>query len=319
MVGFLGSDGRGLGLYMKAVQFREFGGPEKLHVVEVPTPKVRRGDVLVRVKAAGLNPGESMIREGLFEDRFPTKFPCGEGTDFAGVVTEVGGGVTKFKLGDKVAGYTYNRASHAEYVAVSQDNLVVKPDNVPWGVGGSLFVAGVTGYAAVEAVGVKAGDTVVVSGAAGSVGLVAAQLALLRGAQVIGIASNQYAEWLLDHGIIPVDYHDDIKLQIAARTRKIDSFIDTVGDGYVELAVGLGVDLNKINTCIDFAAARKYKVKSAGSAAGSTKILQELIGLIADDKLDIPIVKSFPLDHVQQAYSYLASKHDIGKIVFSIS
>ncbi len=304
---------------MKAVQFREFGGPEKLHVVEVPTPKVRRGDVLVRVKAAGLNPGESMIREGLFEDFFPTKFPCGEGTDFAGIVTEAGGGVTKFKLGDKVAGYTYNRASHAEYVAVSQDDLVAKPDSVPWEIGGSLFVAGVTGYAAIEAVGVKAGDTVVVSGAAGGVGLVAAQLALLRGAQVIGIANKQYTEWLLDHGIIPIDYHDDIKPQIAARTHKIDSFIDTVGDGYVELAVGLGVDLDKINTCIDFAAARKYKVKSAGSAAGSTKILQELIGLIADSKLDIPIAKSYPLDHIQQAYRYLASKHDIGKVVFSIS
>jgi len=304
---------------MKAAQFREFGGPERLHIVEVPTPKVRRGDVLVRVKAAGLNPGESMIREGLFEDFFPTKFPCGEGTDFAGIVTEVGGGVTKFKLGDKVAGYTLNRASHAEYVAVSEDNLVIKPDNVSWEVGGSLFVAGVTGYAAVEAVGVKAGDTVVVSGAAGSVGLVASQIALLRGAQVIGIASNQYAEWLLDHGIIPIDYPGDSKSQIAARAHKIDSFIDTVGDSYVELAIDLGVNRGKINTCIDFAAARKYKVKSAGSAAGSTKILQELIGLIADGKLDIPIAKSYSLDHVQQAYSYLASKHDIGKVVFSIS
>ena len=304
---------------MKAVSFNRYGGTEVLEIVDTPVPIPKSTEVLIKVKAAGLNPGEIAIREGYLEHLFHTEFPCGGGTDFAGIVTAVGPEVATFKPGDEVAGYTLNRASHAEYVAVSEDNLVIKPDNVPWEVGGSLFVAGVTGYAAVEAVGVKAGDTVIVSGAAGGVGLVATQLALLRGARVIGIANKRCAEWLLDHGIIPIDYHGDIKRQIAARTHKIDSFIDTVGNGYVELAVGLGVDLDKINTCIDFAAARKYKVKSAGSAAGGTKILQELIGLIADGKIDIPIAKSYSLDHVQQAYSYLASKHTIGKVVFSIS
>lgn len=304
---------------MNAVSFNRYGGTEVLEIVDIPVPIPKSNEVLVKVKAAGLNPGEIAIREGYLEDLFHTKFPCGEGTDFAGIVTAVGPEVATFQPGDKVAGYTLNRASHAEYVTVSEDNLVIKPDNVSWDVGGSLFVAGVTGYAAIEAVGVKAGDTVVVSGAAGGVGMVAAQLALLRGARVIGIVGKQYTEWLLDHEIIPIDYHNDSKPQIAAQTHKIDSFIDTVGDGYVELAVGLGVDLGKINTCIDFAAAEKYKVKSAGSAAGSTKILQELIGLIADSKIDIPIAKSYPLDHVQQAYRYLAGKHDIGKVVFSIS
>ena len=304
---------------MKAVSFNRYGGTEVLEIVDIPVPIPKSTEVLIKVKAAGLNPGEIAIREGYLEDLFHTKFPCGEGTDFAGIVTAVGPEATKFKPGDEVVGYTLNRASHAEYVAVSEDNLVIKPDNVPWEVGGSLFVAGVTGYAAVEAVGVKAGDTVVVSGAAGGVGLVASQLALLHGARVIGIANKRCAEWLLDHGIIPIDYHDDSKPQIAAQTHKIDSFIDTVGNGYVELAVGLGVDLDKINTCIDFAAARKYKVKSAGSAAGDTKVLQELIGLIADGKLYISIAKSYPLDHVQQAYRYLAGKHDMGKVVFSIS
>lgn len=305
--------------HMKAVSFKEYGGTEMLEIIDVALPSLQSTEVMVKVKVAGLNPGEAAIREGYMESLFHTEFPCGEGTDFAGIVTEVGREVTKFKPGDEVAGYTLHRASHAEYVAVSQDNLVIKPDNVSWGVSGSLFVAGVTGFAAVEAVGVKTGDTVIVSGAAGGVGLVAAQLALLRGARVLGIASKNYAEWLLNHGIIPIDYHDDVRSQIAERTHKIDSFIDTVGDGYVELAIDLGISPDKINTCIDFAAAEKYKVKSAGSAAGNTKILQELIGLVADGKLDIPISSAYSLDQVQQAYTYLANKHNVGKVVLFTS
>lgn len=304
---------------MKAVSFKEYGGAEVLKVIDVALPSLNDTEVMVKVKAAGLNPGEAAIREGYLESLFHTDFPCGEGTDFAGVVTKIGDGVTKFELGDEVVGYTLNRASHAEYVAVSEDNLVVKPDSVSWEIGGSLFIAGVTGYAAIEAVGVKAGDTVVVSGAAGGVGLVAAQLALLRGARVIGIASKNDAKWLTDHGLIPINYRDDIKSQITERAHKIDSFIDTVGDSYVELAVELGINPDKINTCIDFAAAKKYKVKSAGSATGSTKVLQELVGLIADGKLDIPIARSYPLNRVQQAYRYLSGKRDVGKVVLSTS
>jgi NADPH:quinone reductase-like Zn-dependent oxidoreductase len=304
---------------MKAVSFNEYGGTGVLKVIDAALPRLKSTEVLVKVKIAGLNPGEAAIREGYLESLFHTDFPCGEGTDFAGVVVKVGHDVTKFKQGDKVAGYTLDRASQAEYVAVSEDNLVIKPDNVSWEVGGSLFVAGVTGYAAIEAVGVKANDTVIVSGAAGGVGLVAAQLALLHGARVIGIASKNYAKWLTGHGIIPIDYHDDIKSQIAGHTDKVDSFIDTVGGGYVELAIDLGIDLDKINTCIDFVAAEKYKVKSAGSAMGSAKILQELIELIADNKLDIPIAKSYSLDQVQEAYTYLANKHDVGKVLLSVT
>lgn len=304
---------------MKAVSFKEYGGTEVLKVIDAVPPHLKNTEVMVKVKVAGLNPGEVAIREGYMESLFHTDFPCGEGTDFAGIVTTVGSAVTKFEPGDEVVGYTLNRASHAEYVAVSQDHLVAKPDTVSWEVGGSLFVSGVTGSAAVEVVGVKAGDTVAISGAAGSVGLIAAQLALLRGAKVIGIVDRWQVEWLTGHGIIPIDYHHDIRRQIAEQTHRVDSFIDTVGDGYVELAINLGVNPNKINTSIDFAAARKYKVKSAGSETGNTEILQELIGLVADGKLDIPIAKSYPLDQAQQAYKYLVSKHDLGKVVFSIS
>jgi NADPH:quinone reductase-like Zn-dependent oxidoreductase len=155
---------------MKAVRFSEFGGPEKLQIVDLPQPTVGRGKVLVRVKAAGLNPGESMIRQGLFEDFFPTKLPCGEGSDFAGIVQELGQGAVNFKLGDEVVGYTNNRASHAEFVLADVGKLTPKPKSVSWEIAGSLFVSGNTAVASVKAVGVKPGDTVAIAGAAGGVG-----------------------------------------------------------------------------------------------------------------------------------------------------
>lgn len=306
----------GEGYMMKAVQFREFGGLEKLHVVEVPTPKVRRGKVLVRVKAAGLNPGESMIREGLFEDFFPTKFPCGEGSDFAGIVQELGQGVADFKLGDEVVGYTDNRASHAELVVADVDKLTLKPKSVSWEVAGSLFVAGNTAVASVEAVGVRPGNTVVIAGAAGGVGAIASQLAVIQGAHVIGIASENYHEWLRTRGITPVDYHGDTAAQIRRLAGVIDAFIDTVGDGYVELALELGVSPERINTTIDFQAAHTYHAQSKGAAdANSKQSLRTLLRHIDEGRIEVPIARTFSIDQIQDAYVSMEEKHMLGKTV----
>jgi NADPH:quinone reductase-like Zn-dependent oxidoreductase len=145
--------------------------------------------VLVQVKAAGINPGEAKIREGLLNSRWPATFPSGQGSDLAGVVAATGAGVTGFATGDEVIGYTDNRASQAEYVVVEEQNLTARPAGVPWEVAGALNVVGATAYAAVRAVALTKGDTVVVSGAAGGVGSLAVQLARRAGATVIGLAS----------------------------------------------------------------------------------------------------------------------------------
>lgn len=302
---------------MKAVKFEKYGNVDVLRVEEVPCPAPKANQVLIKVKAAGINPGEASIREGWLDKQFPTTFPSGEGSDLAGVIEEIGDEVTNFKVGDEVLGFTNNRGSHAEYVVADTDKIVSRPANVPWEVAGALFVAGTTAYAAVRAVALKPGDTVVVSGAAGGVGSIAAQLAKNAGAKVIGLAGKDNQQWLIDHDIIGVLYGDGQEERIkTAANNKIDAFIDTFGKGYVDLALQLGVPAGRINTIIDFEAVQKYKVKADGSATAATaEVLSELIGLLTAGKLDIPIAKTFPLSEVREAYRELEQRHTRGKIV----
>ncbi|TWJ02369.1 NADPH:quinone reductase-like Zn-dependent oxidoreductase [Mucilaginibacter frigoritolerans] len=302
---------------MKAVKFEKYGGLEVLQLEEVAKPVAAKGQALVKVKAAGINPGEASIREGRLDKQFPTTFPSGEGSDLAGVIEAVGPEVSGFKVGDEIIGFSNNRASHAEYVLVDAENMILRPANVSWEVGGALFVAGTTAWASVKAVNVKAGDTVVVSGAAGGVGSIAAQLANALGATVIGLAGADNQEWLKSHGIIPITYGDGMADRIkAASNGKIDAFMDTYGHGYVDLALSLGIPKDKINTIIDFEAVAKHGVKSEGSAkAASAAVLSELAALIASGKLDIPIAKTFPLSQVREAYAELEKRHTRGKIV----
>jgi len=303
----------------RAVRFDEYGGVDVLKVVDVDRPVPGPGQVLVRVKAAGINPGESKIRDGLLHERYPATFPSGQGSDLAGVVEEVGDGVDGVAVGDEVIGYTDNRASQAELVLVDAENVTRRPPNVSWEVAGSLFVAGATAYAAVRAVALKPGDTVVVAGAAGGVGSVAVQLAVRAGATVIGLASEPNHEWLRGHGVIPVSYGDGVADRIrAAAPDGVDALIDTVGGGYVELALELGVAPERIDTIADFEAVAKHGVKAEGNAAGaSAQTLAELAGLIADGKLEVPIAASYPLDQVRDAYQELERGHTRGKIVLT--
>jgi NADPH:quinone reductase-like Zn-dependent oxidoreductase len=147
---------------MKAVKFEKYGGLDVLHIEDVQRPSPASGQVLIKVKAAGINPGEASIREGKLAKQFPATFPSGEGSDLAGIIEEVGPGVTGFKKGDEVIGFSDNRASHAEYVLAETDHIVYRPANVSWEQAGALFVAGTTAWASVNAVQIKQGDTVVV-------------------------------------------------------------------------------------------------------------------------------------------------------------
>jgi NADPH:quinone reductase-like Zn-dependent oxidoreductase len=271
----------------------------------------------VRVKAAGINPGEIMIRKGVFADRWPATFPSGQGSDLAGIVEEIGSAVKNVAVGDEIIGFTEDRASHAELVIVEVGHLVPRPAHVPWEQAGALFVAGTTAYAAVKAVALTASDTLVVSGAAGGVGSIVVQLARNIGAKVLGLASAANHAWLTDHGVIPISYGDGVAERIrAASGNKIDAFVDAFGGGYVELALKLGVAPDRIDTIIDFAAAAKYGVKSEGnSAAANAGVLAELAGLIEAGRLEIPIAKAYRLADVREAYQDLEKRHTRGKIV----
>jgi NADPH:quinone reductase-like Zn-dependent oxidoreductase len=188
---------------------------------------------------------------------------------------------------------------------------------VPWPVAGSLFVVGTTAYAAVGAVALSATDTVVVAGAAGGVGSLAVQLAKRTGATVIGLASEPNHRWLSQHGVIGVTYGDGVAERIReASAGKLDAFIDTVGGGYVELALELGVAADRIDTIADFPAGAKYGVKTDGNAAGaSATVLARIADLIDQGQLEIPIARVYPLEQVRDAYRELEGNHTHGKIV----
>jgi NADPH:quinone reductase-like Zn-dependent oxidoreductase len=302
----------------KAVQFDDYGGIDVLEVRDVARPEPGRDQVLVAVRAAAINPGEAKIREGLLREIFPATFPSGEGSDLAGVVEEVGPSVTGVAVGDEVIGWTDNRASHAEYVLVEAANLTPKPAEVPWEVAGSLFVAGCTGVATVRAVAPTAGETVVIAGAGGGVGVFAVQLAVRTGARVIALASERHHVWLRERGAFPVAYGDGVSGRIteAAGDTPVAAFIDLAGDGYVELALELGIATDRINTIADFPAIEKYGVKGDGGASvAGAATLAELAEAIAAGDLVVPIQRAYPLDEVRAAFTELEAGHVAGKIV----
>jgi NADPH:quinone reductase-like Zn-dependent oxidoreductase len=301
---------------VKAVRFDAYGPVDVLQVVEVPRPVPGPGQVLVQVKAAGINPGEAKIREGLLAHLWPATFPSGQGSDLAVVVAETGPSVTGWSVGDEVIGFTDNRASQAEYVVVEQENLTARPAGVPWEVAGGLFVAGSTAYAAVRAVALSEGDTVVVSGATGGVGSIAVQLARRAGATIIGVAGDDHRQWLTGHGVIPVAYGDGTAGRIRQAAGKVDALVDTFGADYVEIGLELGVAPSRIDTIANREAIAKYGVKGDGNSAGaSASVLAELAGLVAAGQLEVPLAATFPLDQVRDAYRRLAQGHILGKIV----
>jgi NADPH2:quinone reductase len=299
----------------RAVRFDRYGGPDVLYLAEVDAPRPGLGEVVVAVQATAINPGETSLREGRLGQ--PITFPSGLGSDLAGVISQVGAGVTVFHPGDEVLGWTTRPASHADYVLVPADQLVRKPAALTWEVAGSLYVAGCTAYAAVRAVALCPGDTVVVSAAAGGVGSIAVQLAKLAGARVIGIASVSNHNWLRSMGVSPLAYGEGLLQRVrAAAAKGVDAFLDLHGGEYVRLALDLGVSPDRINTTVPSDAAKAYGVRTDGSSAASTtEVLAELVELASSGRLTVPIAATYPLRDVQKAFLDLSQGHTHGKIV----
>jgi NADPH:quinone reductase len=301
----------------RAVRFDQYGDRDVLYIAEVEIPVPSAGEVVVEVRAAGINPGEASIRKGLLAKGFPATFPSGEGSDLAGVVSAVGGEVTEFAVGDDVLGWSWSRSSHAEYVSVPVTQLIHKPAGLGWEVAGSLYVVGCTAYAAVRAVNVGEGDTVAVSAAAGGVGSVVVQLLRTKGATVLGIASDRNHDWLVAHGVIPIAYGEGLAERLnAAAPNGIDAFIDLFGPEYVQLAVDLGVDPSRIETIISREKAQEVGAKVEGSGdASTTEVLSEMATLVASGQIEIPIAATYPLERVRDAFAELEERHTHGKIV----
>lgn len=303
---------------MKAVRFHRYGGVEVLGVEEIEPRPLGPRDVLVRVLAAGINPGETKIRTGALHERFPASFPSGQGSDLAGTVAEIGTAITAWTPGDPVLGWSWERSSHAQYAVVPEDQLIRKPDQLTWTAAGTLYVAGSTAYAAVEAVDARAGETVVVIGATGGVGSLAVQLLRLRRANVIAVASARHRDWLESQGATLVEYGNELTERLCSTIEAdggtVHAFLDFHGGHYPQTAISLGVPPARINT-LDYAAAARLGTRAQGSAEGTGReILADLAESAAAGRIDVPISRTYPLAEVKAAFTHLENDHPLGKV-----
>ncbi len=301
---------------MNAVRIHRFGDSSVLRLDQVPEREPGPGEVMVAVRFAGINPGEIPIREG----RFGGVPPFGQGSDFAGDIVSVGPGVTAWRVGDEVIGMSDERNAQADYVTIAADRVVAKSEGLDWAVAGSLYVVGTTAVAAVDAVAPQPGETVVVAGAAGGVGILAAQFAKRAGAHVIGTASPANHRALEELGIDAVPYGGEAQGLIRRLAADgVDAFIDTHGAGNVDLALDLGVDPARIETIIDFdAASRGVKTVGMSSVADPGAAVAEVARLLAAGEAVLPIKARYPIDDVATAYDALAERHGLGKIVLQV-
>lgn len=305
----------------RAVRYDGFGGREVLRVEEVAMPVPGDGQALVAVRAAGINPGEAMLRTGAMAQIFPSTFPSGQGSDLAGVVLALGGGdgggSRGFTVGDEVLGWVDTRSAHATHAVVPTDQLVPKPVALPFEVAGALFVAGTTAWAAVQAVDPQPDETVLVSAAAGGVGSIVVQLLAERGAVVVGIASAANATWLADHGAVPVEHGEGVEARVrAAAPDGVDAVIDLFGPQYLDLALALEVAPGRTTTIISFQRAAETGASVSGSAQASTaQVLGAVAARAAQGGVEVPIAATYPLDAVADAFAELERRHARGKIV----
>jgi len=297
----------------RVVRFDRWGGPDVLQVVEVPTRMPGAGEVKVTVRAAGITAGESAAREGALAQLYPAAFPASTGAEFAGVVTDLGPGVTSFAVGDEVLGWSPDRGGHADSVVVPQHTVVAKPAQVSWEVAGALYVAGVTAWTCVEQTKVRDGDVVLVVGAATDVGTLTVQLARLCGATVIGVADPVHHDWLHAHGADAVLPGAAGTLARAARDKadRVDVVVDTTGADVEHLAESLEVAEDRCIAALPLEADLEF----GEPGARRSEILAELVDLVADDRLHVPIAGAFPLAEVVEAFAVSERPHRQGRIV----
>lgn len=305
----------------QAVRFERYGSVDVLEVVEVERPSPGPGQVLVEVVATSINPGETAIREGAMAEAAPSTFPSGQGSDLAGRIVEVGARVGDWKVGDEVIGWTDGRAAQAEFVIVPADQLTRRPPSVSWEQAGSLYVAGGTADAMIQAVPAQSGETAVVFGAAGGVGSVLTQLLIDNGVRVLAVAGPANDEWVRSVGAQPVHHGDDLERRLReSAPDSIDAAFDAFGGGYVELATGLGVAADRVATIIDFDAADRVGAQTVfGYQVASAGVLARLADMIGAGTLTIPVAATFPLAQVREAYTQLAERHTHGKIVLLLA
>lgn len=307
----------------RAVVYESFGGPEVLELRERPEPHAGPGEVRVRVTVAGLNPMDwGIAARPEIAAAFGITVPAGFGYDFAGVVDEVGTGVEGYAAGDRVFGGALARAVADAVVlrvpASAPDGLFRTPEGIPDEVAATLPVAGMTAAAAVDAIGTSAGDTVLVGGAAGGVGIFAVQLARLAGARVLGTASPSTFGFLRELGAEPVAYGPGLADRVRELAPEgVTAATDLFGTETAETALALGLPPERIST---IAAGQNPPggVRATGGSEAGPADMDRLTRAILEGRITVPIAARFPVERIGEAVRLQAGRHVHGKVVVTL-
>ncbi|WP_199444117.1 NADP-dependent oxidoreductase [Umezawaea beigongshangensis] len=303
---------------MKAIIFEEFGGPDVLHEAEVDVPSPGPGQVRARVRTAGANPFDVKVRSGAMREVFPTPLPSTPGAEFAGVVEELGEGVTELAVGDEVFGWS-DTGAYAEQVLATR--VVRKPAELSWEEAAALPVAGETSQRALDLLAVTAGDVLLVHGAAGGVGTIGVQLAVARGATVIGTASEANHEHLRALGATPLLYGDGLVERVREiAPNGVDAVYDVAGRGALPDSIELRGGTSRIVTIADPAASELGVPFSSGGGTPEENValLTELAGLAASGRLTIAVASTAPLADAAKVHEQVESGHARGKVVLLV-
>jgi enoyl reductase len=299
----------------RAVVFDTYGGPEVLRILEFDPPEPEPGQVRVQVRAAGVQPFDCLFRSGAAHAWVPAQFPQRLGNEFAGIIDAVGEGVQGFAVGDEVLGWGM-LSSHAEHVVAGGHDIVVKPQGMPWPEAGVLSASGQTAATALRLLGVTAGDTVLIHAAAGGVGSFAVQIALARGASVIGTAGERNHDYLRELGATPVAYGDGLAERVRELTAgEVTASLDASGTAEaLQASLQLVPDRNRIGTVAYQPAAEQLGVRRL-STERSREQLRDLTGLYTAGRLRVSIQHAYPLEQAAEAHRAVETGHARGKVV----
>jgi NADPH:quinone reductase-like Zn-dependent oxidoreductase len=299
---------------MKAARFSQFGGPEVLEIVDLPDPHAGPGEVRIAVRAAGVNSSDWKKRKGLLDRELPQTL----GYEAAGVVDELGVGVADVAVGDRVFGFCAEGAAQAERAVLAYYAPI--PPSLDFAGAAALPAAVETATRALDQLGVGSGATLLISGASGSVGSAAVQLAVARGAHVIGTASPANHDYLRLLGAEPVAYGEGLVGRVRARAPDgVDLALDVAGSGILPELIELAGGPEHVVTIADFAGAQRYGVRfSSGDAGRAIHALSEIGELIESGRFSLPIAQTFPLADIAEAHRVSENGHLRGKLVLLV-
>jgi NADPH:quinone reductase-like Zn-dependent oxidoreductase len=297
---------------MRALQFTAYGGPEVLRWEDAPVPHAGPGHVRIAVRAASVNPVDWKLMTGVISAGQPLADTGYLGRDGAGVVDEVGEGVTGVSVGDEVFGR--GRDTQAEYAVL--DSWAAKPPSIDWAVAAAAGVAGETSERGLRLLGVRAGDTIFVDGGAGGVGAVAVQMAVARGARAIASAGQANQDYLREIGAVPVRYGQGVAGRVrAAAGGRVDAVFDVAGKTPAGELISLVSGPSQVLSIANFAAGQAgARVSGGGADSRPVEALAEVAGLLAQNKLVIK-VQTFPFSRAAEAYRISLGGHVRGKLV----